>query len=156
MNRKVLLLVGMLVIVAAAAFVYFDPMDLNLLGLNEEPTIAKAIAPTHPAVPVTHPTETKPVATAPTPHPAPVIAVAPVPAPLVKAMSATASKSEEPTITVPIVAPIQAPQPHMELAKTTKSSSTPAVDKPVRSKNLDLRHCLKLETDAAIAKCAGE
>jgi hypothetical protein len=44
----------------------------------------------------------------------------------------------------------------MKLAKTTKSSSAPAVDKPVRSKNLDLRHCLKLETDAAIAKCAGE
>lgn len=25
-----------------------------------------------------------------------------------------------------------------------------------RSKNMDLRHCLKLKTNAAIAKCAGE
>jgi hypothetical protein len=54
------------------------------------------------------------------------------------------------------MAPIQVPQPPMESSKTAKAESTPVIDKPVRPKNLDLRHCLKLETDAAIAKCAGE
>jgi len=44
----------------------------------------------------------------------------------------------------------------MEPSKMTKAGSKPAIDKPMRPKNLDLRHCLELETDAAIAKCAGE
>ncbi|HEY8888099.1 MAG TPA: hypothetical protein VIM35_06410 [Gallionella sp.] len=44
----------------------------------------------------------------------------------------------------------------MESSKSTGTSGKPAIDKPMRSKNLDLRHCLELETDAAIAKCAGE
>lgn len=44
--------------------------------------------------------------------------------------------------------PAQAPQPAVK-------SPTPAKGKP-RPKSLDLRHCLELKTDAAIAKCAGE
>jgi len=53
----------------------------------------------------------------------------------------------------------------LKLAKTIKTAETPsqpgqpgskATGKPERAKNLDLRHCLELETDAAIAKCAGE
>jgi hypothetical protein len=44
--------------------------------------------------------------------------------------------------------PAQAPQPAVK-------SPTPAKGKP-RPKNLDLRHCLELKTDAEIAKCAGE
>ncbi len=32
----------------------------------------------------------------------------------------------------------------------------PMQTKKPRSKSLDLRHCLELENDAAIAKCAGE
>ncbi|WP_435627458.1 hypothetical protein [Candidatus Ferrigenium straubiae] len=46
-------------------------------------------------------------------------------------------------------APVQEPQPEAK-------PSTPAKAKSSRSKNLDLRHCLELENDAAIAKCAGE
>lgn len=49
-------------------------------------------------------------------------------------------------------APVQAPQP---AAKPT-APAKPAEAKPPRSKTLDLRHCLDLENDAAIAKCAGE
>ncbi len=144
---KKLLLAGMLVIVAAGAFVYLDPMDLNLFGLNQEPAAAKPVAPMHSAAPAARPPATKPVAAVATPHPAPV----PAPVPPVTAMSAAASKAAK-----PVAAPIQASQPTMKSSKTTKSGSTPAVDKPVKPKNLDLRHCLKLETDAAIAKCAGE
>lgn len=44
--------------------------------------------------------------------------------------------------------PAQAPQPAVK-------SPTPAKGQP-RPKNLDLRHCLELKTDAEIAKCAGE
>lgn len=44
--------------------------------------------------------------------------------------------------------PAQAPQPAVK-------SLTPVKGKP-RPKNLDLRYCLALKTDAEIAKCAGE
>jgi hypothetical protein len=37
---------------------------------------------------------------------------------------------------------------------TTSKKST--AGKPVIPKDADLRHCLELESDAAIAKCAGE
>ncbi len=46
-------------------------------------------------------------------------------------------------------APVQEPQ-------SEAKPPAPAQEKPPRSKNLDLRHCLDLESDAAIAKCAGE
>jgi hypothetical protein len=46
----------------------------------------------------------------------------------------------------------QAPQSAVKPAAPAK----PAKAKKVRPKNLDLRHCLDLETDAEIAKCAGE
>lgn len=157
MDRKVLLLVGLLVIVAAGAFVYFDPMDLNLLGLKPETVVAKPAMPTHPAAPVAHPPAAKPMPVVATPHPAPAPATAPaaVPAsaPPVAPMSVAASKAEEPAAAKPAMAPTQSP---MESSKTAKAESTPVIDKPVRPKNLDLRHCLKLETNAAIAKCAGE
>ena len=65
MDSKKLLLV-ILIIAAGAAFVYFDPMDLNLLGLKQKPVVAKAAVP-HVAKPVAKPAviATK-AATAPT------------------------------------------------------------------------------------------
>lgn len=62
-----------------------------------------------------------------------------------------AAKPAAPASAVP-PAPVQSPQP---AAKTT-APAKPAEAKPPRSKTLDLRHCLDLENDAAIAKCAGE
>ncbi len=63
------------------------------------------------------------------------------------------------------VAPTQEPKPGQEavastqepkpIVKRAKSRKTPKA-KPMRPKNLDLRHCLELDTNAAIAKCAGE
>lgn len=57
----------------------------------------------------------------------------------------TAAKSAPP-------AAAQEPQP----ASKPSTPGKPATAKPPRSKSLDLRHCLDMETDAAIAKCAGE
>ena len=151
MDRKVLLLVGMLVILAAGAFVYLDPMDLNLLGLKQEPAVA-----THPAAPAAHPPAAAPMAVVAPPHAAPVAAAVHAPAPPVAAISAAASETEEPAAAKPAAAPIHSPLPPMKPSKMTKADSKPAIDKPMRPKNLDLRHCLELETDAAIAKCAGE
>ncbi len=48
--------------------------------------------------------------------------------------------------------PAQAPEHALKPSTPAKSATT----KPGRAKNLDLRHCLDLETNAAIAKCAGE
>lgn len=49
-------------------------------------------------------------------------------------------------------APAKEPQPAVKRSASSKSAEA----KPPRSKNLDLRHCLELENNAAIAKCAGE
>ncbi len=49
-------------------------------------------------------------------------------------------------------APAKEP-PH---AKRSVSGKSAKVKKTMRAKNLDLRHCLDLESNAAIAKCAGE
>lgn len=48
--------------------------------------------------------------------------------------------------------PAQEPQP----ASKRSTSSKPAKAKAGRSKSRDLTHCLELESNAAIAKCAGE
>lgn len=64
----------------------------------------------------------------------------------------TPASAVPPATTAGSVPPAQAPQP--ELGPSTPDK--PAKAKPARSKSLDLRHCLDLETDAAIAKCAGE
>lgn len=48
--------------------------------------------------------------------------------------------------------PAQQPQPAVKQPISGKHTKTNSV----RSKNLDLRHCLELDSNAAIAKCAGE
>lgn len=68
-----------------------------------------------------------------TQHPAPAMPPAPA------AVSAAATSA-------------QASQPGLQPSTPPK----PAKAKSARSKSLDLRHCLDLETNAAIAKCAGE
>src|SRR5450756_664970 len=125
-GRKIWVFIGILVIIGSAAFVFFDPLDLDLLGLKQTSVVVKHVPVSPAAVPAAKP---------------------------------------------PASAPAQALQPPLKLAKTIKTAKTtsqsgqtaskptaskPANDKPERAKNLDLRHCLELETDAAIAKCAGE
>ncbi len=49
-------------------------------------------------------------------------------------------------------APVQKPQPSPKGSTSGKHAKA----KPMRAKDLDLRHCLDLENNAAIAKCANE
>ncbi len=163
--QKTSLLVGILVIIGVGAFVYFDPMDLNLQGLKQKPAAAapkSAIAPTRtkasvavprpapsPAPAATSPAAAPKVAAAPTQAKAPAAATPPAPSP-------TAAPAATPAAAPPVAAAAQVPQQPMKLSKVTMTASKPAIDKPTRAKNQDLRHCLDLETDAAIAKCAGE
>jgi hypothetical protein len=178
--QKTSLLVGFLAIIGAGAFVYFDPMDLDLLGLKQNPVAAKSAAPKHIAATAQRPIPATPKsAVAPTqakapvavPPPAPVnapAAISPAPKAAVAATHAEApaaaarsmpSPTATPAAASPAAAPnvaVQAPQPSMKLSKETKTAGKPAAVKPVRPKNLDLRHCLDLEDNAAIAKCAGE
>lgn len=183
MNIRNLVLVGILVIAGGAAFVYFDPLDLDLLGLKKETVVAKP-APARAATPAAHPPK-PPVTTAqaqapaappaaiPAPAAAPSVPAAQSPAAAPKAAVAT-SQAPAPAATpvvppaaaipaAPLAAPVpdQAMQPPLKLSSSIKSGKNPQPDKPqsekpVRPKDQDLRHCLELETDAAIAKCAGE
>lgn len=166
MDSKKLLLIA-LVIAAGVAFAYFDPMDLDLLGLKQKPVAATAAIP-HVPKPVakpavnapkaaTAPTQTKVAAAAPTPPAATSPAVAPATATVPVQLNTPSSKtSATPSPAAPPPAPpvaqaVEPKKPPMKLSKETKAES-----KPLRPKNLDLRYCLDLETDAAIAKCAGE
>jgi hypothetical protein len=58
---------------------------------------------------------------------------------------ATAAESIQP-------APAKEPQPTLKRSTSSKHAKA----KPSRSKSLDLRHCLELTSNAAIANCAGE
>jgi hypothetical protein len=160
-GQKKWVLVGILVIGGGAAFVFFDPLGLDLLGGKEGAADVKPVDQPHVAAPAAPPPAAAPKA-------APAQANAPIAAPPAKA---AAPASPPPPAATPVVAatvatppaasPAQAMQPPLKLAKTikiTKKSSQPgmATSKPERAKNLDLRHCLELETDVAIAKCAGE
>jgi hypothetical protein len=182
--QKTLLLVGILIIIGVGAFVYFDPLDLDLLGLKQKPAAAKPAIPhvaSSKAVAPPPPMKAPVAAPSPAPSPAPA-ATPPVAAPKAAeastqaktpaaptspAPSPTAVPAATPAAPTPVAAAVQAPQPPMKLSEETKTTgesktaeprtaSKPAPGKPERPKNLDLRHCLELETDAAIAKCAGE
>jgi hypothetical protein len=65
-----------------------------------------------------------------------------------------AASAVQPATTAESTPPAPAPKPqHAPKDSTTVKS---AKTKPMRAKDLDLRHCLDLENNAAIAKCAGE
>jgi hypothetical protein len=184
--QKTSLLVVFLAIIGAGAFVNFDPLDLDLLGLKQKPVAAKSAAPKHVVASAQRPNPASPKSAAaatiasPVPprapehasaamSPAPKAAVAPTraeaPADAARSMP---SPTTAPAAASPAAAPqvaVQAPQPTMKLSpmkladetkKEAKTARKPAPVKPVRPKNLDLRHCLDLEDNAAIAKCAGE
>jgi hypothetical protein len=165
--QKTSLLVVFLAIIGAGAFLYFDPMDLGLLGLKQKPAAAKSAAPKHVAASAQRPNPASPKAAAAAAITSPVPPRAPEHAPAEAARS-TPSPTAAPAAASPAAAPqvaVQAPQPTMKLSpmkladetkKETKTARKPAAVKPVRPKNLDLRHCLDLEDNAAIAKCAGE
>jgi len=146
-GKKVWLLVGLLVILAAGAFVYLDPMDLDLLGLKQATVVATPAVKKHTTAAVVRHPAAAPKAAAELQAKAP----AAIPSPSAPAEAEPALAPAQTTATaIPPVAPV-VPAPPVIKPVPVKAKS-----KPVRPKNLDLRHCLKLETDAAIAKCAGE
>lgn len=157
MDSKKLVLVGILVIIGAGAFVYLDPLGLDLLGLKQGHVVVQPAAKPGAVAPAA-----KPSVAAPKPAVAPAQVIAPVAAP-----PTPSSRTAAPAATPTAAAPVQIIQPPMKLAETSKTanatqsgkpaaSTKPTADKPMRPKDLDMRHCLELETDAAIAKCAGE
>jgi type IV secretory pathway VirB10-like protein len=172
-KQKTWILFGILVIIGGAAFVYFDPLELNLLGPEPTPVVVKP-APPHVAAPAPKPPVPKPATPKPVPpnpaaappHASPVhaavpalaqhVALPPKTIAPVAAMSAEKSETAKPVANRPAAVLARTSQPPLKSSKTNKATSKPAIDKPMRPKNLDLRHCLDLKTDAAIAKCAGE
>jgi len=181
MSMRIWILVGILII-GGAAFVYLDPLDLDLLGLKQGSPAAKPAAPQHAAAPAPKPDGNAPApkpgvaapavpasvapakSSAPTPAKSTAAAPAkPVPVAAPKAAVVPAQQAKAPATPHP-VAPMtktpatatgQALEPPLKLSETMKTEKVKS-DNPPRPKNLDLRHCLELETDAAIAKCAGE
>jgi hypothetical protein len=147
MNIKKLLPVVILVVIGGAAFVYFDPLDLDLLGLKKDSVVAQHVVTPRVAAPVAQPSTAALKAAV-----AAAQAIAPVSAP-----SAAPSRTAAPVAPLLAAAPVVT-KPVQVLEQSTKPSKPikTAEAKPERSKTADLRYCLKLETNEAIAKCAGE
>lgn len=143
------------IIVGGGAFAYFDPLDLDLLGLKEAITVAQPVAKPHTAAPAAVPK----AASAPIASSAPVVASAPV-------AESTPVKVAVPVVSTPASAPVAASATDLKppksdqtikpATKLAKDAGKPATGKSERARDLDLRHCLELENNAAIAKCAGE
>ena len=166
-GRKTLLLVGILA-VCGAAFLYLDPLELDLLGLQQHAVVTKPAPAPHPAAPAAHPLAP---ATAAAPANVAASSVLPFGAGAPQAMNAAhptvvvqhaSVPAETPSTAVPVTpatAPVAAPaevaQPATP-AKPVKTAKKTAPAKRSIPRDADLRHCLDLDTDAAIAKCAGE
>lgn len=161
MNIKKLVAVGILVVIiigGIGAYMFLYPQEVKVSHAVVAPK-----APPRVAVPAAQP----PVA-APKAAVAPAQVIAPVSAPSA-APSRIAAPVTLPPAASPVVAtPAQALQPPLQLSKTIKTankssksskatSTQPTTStQPKRPKNSDLRNCLDLEDDKAIAKCAGE
>jgi len=129
-----LAILGVLLAGGATAFVYLDPLDLDLLGLKPAP-VATPIAPPRPAAP-------KPAIVPATPA-APVTPAAP-------ATPATPGDAGATPGTPPPAA-----EQKLQFVPVLSQKPKPAT-KPVSPPSVDLRHCLEQTTNEAIAKCAGE
>jgi hypothetical protein len=156
MNIKKLLPVVILVVIGGAAFVYFDPLDLDLLGLKKDSVVAQHVITPRVAAPAVQPHVAAPVAQPPAAAPkaavAPALAIAPVSAPSTAPFRTPAPVAPQAAATPAVATPVQALEQPAKPSKPIKTAEA----KPERSKTADLRHCLKLETNEAIAKCAGE
>ncbi len=169
-QQRTWILVGVLVIIGAGALVYFDPLGLNLLGEKPGTAVAKPAPAAKPVVAkpaAPKPPDTKLIGAVAAQLAAPVAASAPEATPAAavptkasspaSAMPAAVSETATPSVTATLGGTsAQMLQHPMRSAATIKTDSNPAADKPIRPKNLDLRHCLELDSNAAIAKCAGE
>jgi hypothetical protein len=143
MNIKKLVPVGILAVIIAGgigAYMFLYPQEVKVshavVAPKAPPRVAAPAAAALVAAPVSAPVAApaaQPPAAAPKAAVAPAKVIAPVAAPVVAET-------------------VQALQPPLKLSKSLKSAKA----KTERPKNLDLRNCLDLEEDKAIAKCAGE
>jgi len=166
-GQKTWLLLGVLAIAGGAAFVYFDPLGLDPLGLKSGDSAAKsAAAPNEHTTPAAARAAVVPakasISAASAVLPATGAAVTPA-APSSAVAAISPAHAEVP----PPVAPVHSLQHPSEFSKTASSAdktSEPGKTagrpmkptEPMKPMDSDLRYCLKLDTDAAIAKCAGE
>lgn len=134
-GQKKLLLLGILVIAGGAAFVFFDPLGLGLLGQKKAPAVVAPKAPPRPVLPGVKSNVTAP-ASAP-------VASAPAAAQVV-------AKAAQ---VVPL--PMKPTEPDKTESKRTHPGKGASI-KPKKPRDADLRDCLKLESNAAIVKCAEE
>ena len=160
-GQKTWQLLGVLAIAGGAAFVYFDPLGLDPLGLKSGGSAAKSAA-----APNGHPTPVAPKA-AVAPAKASISAASAV-LPATGAAATLAAPSSAVVATSPVSAEVASPAAQVQsLPPPSKSSKTAMSAKkisepgksaggPMKPMDSDLRYCLKLDTDAAIAKCAGE
>lgn len=126
-----LAILGVLLVGGGAAFVYLDPMELDLLGLNPPPVVVQTPTPRPPPPKMT---------------PAPPPAMPATPSAPVKADQPALAKVAEPPAAP--AAPAVSTQP--EVLPENKTSNV----KPLSPPSVDLRHCLDLTTDEAVMKCA--
>ena len=163
-GQKKAAILGAVLIVGAAAFVYLDPLEMDLLGLNPPPAATKAAVAKpkpRPAAQVKKP-EVKPEATEMMARQADV-----QPAPAETATSsanvdkvmqamkvdASAASPEMGRSESPLVTP--ADQAKLKLPLKMSSSIKAAPAKPMYPPpSVDLRHCLDEPTDNEIVKCA--
>ena len=121
-------ILGVLLAGGGAAFVYFDPLDLDLLGLNPPPAVVQPSPKVMPRTPT-------PKATPP---------AAPV--------GPTATSPAVAQQVAPVTTPVQVETPTLKMSSSLKGT----ISKPAYPPSVDLRHCLDQPTPQDIAKCAGE
>jgi hypothetical protein len=167
-------LVGILAVIIVGgigAYMFLYPQEEKVSHTVVSPKAPPRVAAPAAASPVSAPVAapvSAPVAApvAQPPTAAPKAAAAPAQANAPAAPSPTAAPVAPPHAATPVVAaPVSAPVETPSVAEPVQALQTPlkrskslktAKAKPDRPKDLDLRNCLDLEDDKAIAKCAGE
>jgi hypothetical protein len=131
MNIRQLVLVGILIIVGGiGAYIFLYP---------QEEKVKQAVVVPKAPLPIAAPVAPRP-------------ASAPVSAPVAASSLIAVPVASSPAVTPVVATTDKTLQPPLQLSKSFKTGKA----KPERSKTADLRHCLQLETNAEIAKCAGE
>jgi hypothetical protein len=157
MNIKKLVPVGILAVVIVGgigAYMFLYPQEEKVSHTVVAPKTPPRVASPAVASSVSAPVAAPKAASAPAQANAPA-APSPTAAPVAPPHAATpvvAAPVSAPVATPSVAEPVQALQTPLKLSKSLKTAKA----KPDRPKDLDLRNCLDLEDDKAIAKCAGE
>ena len=169
-GQKTGAMVGVLLIVGAGAFVYLDPMELDLLGLNPPPAAKPIVTKKASPRPAKAAKNTQTAKQAPVAKPK--AKVASTKPDMLKAPSAPSKRESEVSskkVLKPNVLKLPTPEEITALAKSesSESESTAAMEAPASTMpdysantpyppSVDVRHCLDEATPREIARCAGE